>query len=132
MTPLKPGSSSGGGGGGGSATTPVASTTVGGQQISLLAPGGCVDRGTKLQLRVTSKTKKKLSPKKRVKIVKVAFSLDKKKVTDKKAAFKASFSTGGFAAGSIHKAKAKVLLKPVAGKGKKKTKTLKGKIKICG
>lgn len=130
MVPLKPGS--GGGGGGGAATTPQSSTTVGGQQITLLGPGGCVNAGTPVFLRVTSKTKKKLSPKKRVKIVKVVFSLDKKKKTDKKAAFKAKFSTKGFATGSTHKLKAVIPLKPVVGKGKKKTKTLKGKLKICG
>jgi hypothetical protein len=130
---LVPGVNGGAGGSGsGAATTPAATATVSGTQLTLLAPGGCVNPGTPLKLRVTSKTKKKLSPKKRVKIVQVLFSLDKKKVKDKKAAFKATFSTAGFAAPSTHKAAAKVQLKPVVGKGKKKTKTLKGKIAICG
>jgi hypothetical protein len=86
----------------------------------------------KITLRVTSKIKKKLSPKKRVKIVYVVFSLDKKKKKDKKAAFKATFGTSGFAPGTTHKLRAKVRLKPVVGKGKKKTKTLNGKLTICG
>jgi hypothetical protein len=120
------------GGGAGTADTPADTVTVGGQQLTLFAPGGCVNPGNTLKLRVTSKTKKKLSPKKRVKIVKVAFSLDKKTKTDKKAAFKASFSTKGLKAGSKHKLRAKILLKPVVGKGAKTTKTLKGTLTICG
>ena len=116
----------------GAADSPAGSTTVGGQQITLFAPGGCINPGTPLLLRVTSKTKKKLSPKKRVKIVKVDFFLGKKKKTDKKAAFKAKFSTAKLAAPSTHKLRAKVLLRPVVGNGKKKTETLKGKLKICG
>ena len=51
---------------------------------------------------------------------------------DKKAAFKAFFKTKGLKARSTHKLRAKVLLKPVMGKGKKKTKTLKGTLEICG
>lgn len=129
---LKPGATIGGGGAGGGAPTPADSVTVGGLELTLFAPGGCVNPGTTLKLQVTSKTKKKLSPKKRVKIVKVVFALDKKKKTDKKAAFKASFKTSGLAAGSKHKLRAAVQLKPVIGKGAKKTKTLKGSLTICG
>jgi hypothetical protein len=134
VIPLKPGSSSGGGGNGtdGSATNPADSVTVGGQELTLLTPAACVNPGVKVALRVTSKIKHLLSPKKRVKIVRVDFFFDKKKVTDKKAAFKAFFKTKGLKAPSTHKLKAKVLLKPVVGKGKKKTKTLKGTLKICG
>jgi hypothetical protein len=116
----------------GAADTPADSVTVGGQKLTLLAPGGCVNPGTKIKLRVTSKTKQKLSPKKRVKIVYVIFSVDKKKKKDKKAAFKATFATKGFKAPSTHKLRAKIRLKPAVGKGKKKTKTLKGSLTICG
>jgi hypothetical protein len=134
VIPLKQGVPGGGGGDGtdGSATTPSDSVTVGGQEVTLLTPGACVNPGVKIKLRVTSKTKQQLSPKKRVKIVYVVFSLDKKKKKDKKAAFKATFKTAGLKAGSTHKLRAKVRLKPVVGKGKKKTKTLKGKLTICG
>jgi hypothetical protein len=136
VIPLKEAAPSGGGGGGGgtdgSATNPSDSVTVGGQQLTLLTPAACVNPGVKITMRVTSKTKQQLSPKKRVKIVYVVFSLDKKKTKDKKAAFKATFKTAGFAPGSTHKLRAKVRLKPVVGKGKKKTKTLKGKLTICG
>jgi hypothetical protein len=135
VVPLKPGASVGGGGGGGtdgSATSPADSTTVGGQELTLLTPAACVNPGVKIALRVTSKIKHLLSPKKRVKIVHVDFFFDKKHKRDKKAAFKAFFKTKGLKAPSTHKLKAKVLLKPVVGKGKKKTKTLKGKLKICG
>jgi hypothetical protein len=132
MVELVPGAGLGGGSGSGNADTPADSVTVGGQELTLLAPGQCVNPGTKLKMRVTSKTKQKLSPKKRVKIVYVVFSVDKKKKKDKKAAFKATFSTTGFKAPSSHKLRAKVRLKPFKGKGKKKTKTLKGKLTICG
>jgi hypothetical protein len=135
VIPLKEGSSSGGGGDDGtdgSATSPADAVTVGGQELTLLTPAACVNPGVKITMRVTSKIKQQLSPKKRVKIVNVVFALDKKKKKDKKAAFKATFATAGLKAGSAHKLRAKVLLKPVVGKGKKKTRTLKGKLTICG
>jgi hypothetical protein len=118
----------------GNAGTPdtVATTTVGGVQVSLIAPTSCVHPGDKVALRVTSKVKKKLSPTKRVKITLAVFSVDKKSVKDKKAAFKGIFSTTGFAAGSKHPLKAVVTLKPVKGKGKAKKKTLKGGLTVCG
>jgi hypothetical protein len=131
--PLVPSTGGGGDGNDGSASTPSDTVTVGGgdQEVTLFTPGKCVNPGVKITLRVTSKTKHKLSPKKHVKIVYVVFSLDKKKKKDKKAAFKATFSTKKFKAPSTHKLRAKVRLKPVKGKGKAKTKTLKGKLKIC-
>jgi hypothetical protein len=116
----------------GDATTPSDTATVDDGEVSLLVPGGCVNPGVPITLRVTHKTKIKLSPKKRVKIVYVIFSVDKKKKTDKKAAFKATFKTKGFKAPSKHKLRARVRLKPVKGKGKAKTKVLKGTLKICG
>ena len=118
----------------GNAGTPstVATTTVGGVQIGLIAPTSCVHPGDKIALRVTSKIKKKLSPTKRVKITLATFSLDKKKIKDKKAAFKGIFATTGFKAASKHPLKAVVNLKPVKGKAKVKPKTLKGVLTICG
>jgi hypothetical protein len=132
VVPLKKGASGGGGGTDGSATHPADTVTVGGQQLTLLTPAACVNPGLKITVRVTSKIKHLLSPKRRVKIVYVLFSLDKKKAKDKKAAFKATFKTAGLAPGSTHKLKAKVLLKPVIGTGAKKTRILKGTLKICG
>ena len=110
----------------------VATTTVGGVQVDLIAPTKCVNPGDKVALRVTSKIKKKLSPTKRVKITLATFSLDKKKIKDKKAAFKGIFATTGFKAASKHPLKAVVNLKPVKGKAKVKPKTLKGVLTICG
>lgn len=132
MVPLTPGTSGGGDGTDGSASNPADTVTVGGQELTLLTPAACVNPGVKIALRVTSKIKHLLSPNKRVKIVHVDFFFDKKHKRDKKAAFKAFFKTKGLKAPSTHKLKAKVLLKPVVGKGKKKTKTLKGTLKICG
>jgi hypothetical protein len=118
----------------GNAGTPstVATTTVGGVEVSLIAPTQCVNPGDTITLRVTSKIKKKLSPTKRVKITLAVFSVDKKTVKDKKAAFKGKFVTTGFAAGSKHPLKAVVTLKPVKGNGKAKKKTLKGTLTVCG
>jgi hypothetical protein len=109
----------------------VDNTTAGQLDIGLIAPTTCITPPQKIALRVTSKVKKKLSPNKRVKITVAVFSVDKKKVTDKKAAFKGIFATTGFAPGSKHPLKAVVKIKPVVGKGKVKTKTLKGTLTIC-
>jgi hypothetical protein len=118
----------------GNAGTPntVATTTVGGVQVGLIAPTSCVNPGDKVTLRVTSKVKKKLSPTQRVKITLAVFSLDKTKVSDKKAAFKGIFATTGFKAPSKHPLSAVVTLKPVKGNAKPKKKTLKGTLTICG
>jgi hypothetical protein len=136
VIPLKKTADSDGGGGGddgtdGSASSPADTLTVGGQELTLLTPPACVNPGVKIKLRVTSKIKHLLSPKKRVKIIYVDFFLDKKKKRDKKAAFKATFKTATLKPGK-HKLRAKVRLKPVLAKGPKKTKTLKGTLKICG
>jgi hypothetical protein len=119
------------GGGGDDTATPIATTTVGDQQISFFGPTACVQPPEKVTLRVTSKRKKKLSPKKRVKISQVVFNVDKTKVKDKKSAFKAAFSTANMPRGSIHKVGAVVTLKPIKG-GKNKKKTLKGRFNVCG
>lgn len=123
------GSSSGVNGGAGEA--PVASVTVAGQTITLLAPRRCVKSGTKIRLRVTHKQKVKLSPRRRVKIKTVVFNLDRKKKTDKKAAFRKDFSTKGFKAASKHRVGARITLRPVKGRSKFKAATLKGGFKIC-
>jgi hypothetical protein len=108
---------------------PSDTVDLGGQEISLFGPFGCVKKPAKITLRVTHKIKVKLSPKKKVKISKVTFSLGKTKVTDKKAAFKATFKTDALAAGK-YPTKAVVVLVPLNG-GKKKTKTLKGSAAVC-
>jgi hypothetical protein len=111
----------------------LATTTVGDQELTFFGPGPCVQPPEKVTLRVTSKRKKKLSPNKRVKVSQVVFSVDKKKVKDKKAAFKAKFSTAAFPRGSVHQVRAAVTLKPVKkGAFKNKKKTLKGRFNVCG
>jgi hypothetical protein len=116
----------------GGTPAPVDSVVVGGVQVTLIAPTTCITPPEKVTLRVTSKTKKKLSPTKRVRITLAVFSLDTKKVKDKKSAFKGAFATTGFVPGSAHPAKATVTLKPIKGKAKAKKKTLKGNVTICG
>ena len=60
-----------------------------------------------------------------------AFSLDKTRKRDRKAAFHKAFKTAGLAAKSTHTAKAKVRLRPAKGRGKRTTKKLKGSFSIC-
>jgi hypothetical protein len=112
---------------------PTATATVGDQEISFFGPTACVQPPEKVTLRVTSKRKKKLSPKKRAKISIVVFSVDKTKKTDKKSAFKQAFSTAAMPRGTFHSVRAVVTLKPVKkGAFKPKKKTLKGKFNVCG
>jgi hypothetical protein len=133
--PLEPLAGSGGSGAGsvngGAGETPVQSVTAGGEKFTLFAPKRCVKPAVKIRLRVTHKLKVKLSPKRRVKVARVAFSLDKKRKIDRKAAFRKDFSTKGFKAASKHKVGARILLRPAKGKGKRVTKTLKGTFRIC-
>ena len=112
---------------------PVDTVTTGGTTIEFFGPTACVQPPEKVTLRVTSKRKKKLSPKKRVKISQAVFYVDKTKKKDKKSAFKQSFSTALFPRGSVHKDGAVVTLKPVKkGAFKTRKKTLKGKFNVCG
>jgi hypothetical protein len=116
-----------------STNEPTSTTTVGDQELSFFAPNACVQPPEKVTLRVTSKRKKKLSPNRRAKISVVAFSVDRSKKTDKKAAFKQAFSTASFQRGSLHQVRAVVTLKPVKkGAFKNKKKTLKGRFNVCG
>jgi hypothetical protein len=111
--------------------TPTATATVGDLEISFLAPTACVQPPEKVTLRVTSRRKRKLSPRLRVKVASVVFSVDRTKVKDKKAAFKAAFSTAAFPRGSKHKVGAVVTLEPVKG-GTARTKRLAGAFNVCG
>ena len=114
------------------ADKPTATTTVNGTRISFFAPRECVQEPADIVLRVTSKRKRQLSPRRRVKITKVVFSVDRKKKTDKKKAFRKSFTTRGMKRGSRHKVRAVVRLAPVKkGAFKPKVKRLKGRFRIC-
>jgi len=115
------------------ANEPTQTTTVGDQELSFFAPNACVQPPEKVTLRVTSKRKRKLSPRRRVKVASVVFSVDRTKKTDKKAAFKQAFSTAAFPRGSVHQVRAVVTLRPVVkGAFKNKKKTLKGRFNVCG
>ena len=112
---------------------PLRTTTVADQELSFFGPTTCVQPPEKVTLRVTSKRKKKLSPRRRVKIKSVVFSVDRTKRTDKRAAFKAAFSTARMPRGSFHRVRAVVTLAPVKkGAFKNKRKTLKGRFNVCG
>ena len=115
------------------ANDPVQTSTVADQELSFFAPNACVQPPERVTLRVTSKRKRKLSPRRRVKIASVVFSVDRTKRTDKKAAFKQAFSTASFPRGSVHQVRAVVTLRPVVkGAFKNKKKTLKGRFNVCG
>ena len=78
-------------------------------------------------------TLRKLSPRRRVKIKSVVFSVDRTKRTDRRAAFKAAFSTARMPRGSFHNVRAVVTLAPVEkGAFNNKKKTLKGRFNVCG
>jgi hypothetical protein len=115
------------------ANDPVQTTTVNDQELSFFSPNACVQPPERVTLRVTSKRKRRLSPRRRVKITSVAFSVDRTKRTDRRAAFRQAFSTASFARGSVHQVRAVVTLAPVVkGAFKNKRKTLKGRFNVCG
>jgi hypothetical protein len=110
---------------------PLATSAIADVELGFFGPQACVQPPERVNLRVTSKRKRRLSPRRRVKITSVVFSVDRKKVTDKRAAFKGAFSTAGFDRGTFHDVRAVVTLKPIKG-GKAKKKTLKGRFNVCG
>jgi len=115
------------------ASDPVQTSTVADQELSFFGPQQCVQPPERVTLRVTSKRKRQLSPRRRVKIASIVFSVDRAKKTDKKAAFKQAFSTASFPRGTVHQVRAVVTLRPVVkGAFKNKKKTLKGRFNVCG
>lgn len=119
------------------ARTGLAGSAIAGDiVVQLFAPSGCVSRGERLTLRVTSKARRRLvkgkKSKAKYKIVKVTFALDKVTRTDKKAPFAARFSTTGLATGA-HSAKAKVTVVKTGSAKRRRAlvKTLKVKVKAC-
>jgi hypothetical protein len=121
---------------------PPATTTTNGTQINFTPPKKCVRAGTKFKLRVTSMRKKRISKDRfgyirRVRILRVDFSVDKaRRLTDKKAAFKAILKSAGMAPGA-HPLAAKVTLQPLKTRGrqvltgKKFTRTLPSAVNVC-
>jgi hypothetical protein len=126
VVPLEPAGSEG-------LNEPQQTATVGDQELSFFGPTECVQPPERVTLRVTSRRKRRLSPRRRVKIASVVFSVDTIKKTDRKAAFRQSFSTAAFPRGSVHRVRAVVTLRPVVkGAFKNKMKTLKGRFNVCG
>ena len=120
---------------------PVA-TTVQGTTITFTAPTGCVTPPARYKLRVTSMRKKRISKdrfgwSRRVKILRVEFYVDsERRLTDKRAAFKALLPSAGAAPGE-HRLAARVLLQPLREKGrqrlvgKKFRRTLTSAVNVC-
>jgi hypothetical protein len=134
VTPLDPRTSvtGGGDGGGGSGGKPLSSTTVNGTTISFFGPTACIQKPRNIVLRVTSKRKRQLSPRRRVKIARVVFRMHKTKKTDRKKAFRKSFTTRRLKRGKRYKVGAVVRLAPVKkGAFKAKVKRLKGRFRMC-
>jgi hypothetical protein len=118
---------------GGPAPAPntTTSTTVGDQTVGFDSPKGCVHAAHPIVLNVVTKTKKNLIGKQpKTFVQKVVFAVDKKKVTDKKKKFTATFKTTGFVSGSTHPASATITFKQ-QGRKKLLTKTVKKSFKMC-
>jgi hypothetical protein len=98
-------------------------TTVQGTTVTFTGPPGCVPAGKRYRLRVTSMRKKKISRdrfgyERRVRILRVEFSVDgDKRLTDKKASFKALMSSAGAAPGT-HALTARILIQPLKARGR--------------
>ena len=132
VTPLDPRSSVTGGGRSSSGSDPIASTTVNGTKIDFFGPTQCIQKPRNIVLRVTSKRKRQLSPRRRVKITRVVFRMHKTKKTDRKKAFRKSFTTRRLKRGKRYKVGAVVRLAPVKkGAFKAKVKRLKGRFRMC-
>ena len=121
---------------------PVA-TTVQGTTITFVAPTRCITPPERYRLRVTSMRKKRISRDRfgfirRVRILRVDFHVDgKRRLADKRAAFKALLPSEGAAPGE-HALQARVLLQPLRERGrqrligKKFRRTLTSAVHVCG
>lgn len=119
-----------------------AATTVQGTTITFTGPAGCVRPPARYRLRVTSVRKKRISKDRfgwvrRVKILRTEFFVDgERRLTDKRAAFKALLPSAGAAPGE-HKLTARVVLQPLRQKGrqrrvgKKFRRTLTSAVHVC-
>lgn len=126
----------------GQQTTPPQTTANQDVDLTVDTPKVCIAR--KARARITSTRKHKLSKDRfgfvrRVKIVKVDFYIDgRRKLTDKKAAFKAVLAMDGMDATKPHELKARVTLQPLRQRGKQVlvgkrfTRTLTTSLKVCG
>ena len=91
------------------APTQAVTTTVGDQQVAFSVPRGCVQAGRAVQLRVVTRTKRNLiGSRPHVYVIRIVFSLDFARKTDRHKKWRAAFSTAGFAPGSTHTVRAKI------------------------
>lgn len=101
----------------------------GGYEYSLFAPFACVAKPAPARLRASSRSIRKLAADKRVKVVKVAFSLGTSKRSDRTRGFTASFPTESLDAGR-YPATATVTIERLRD-GKRSTKRLVGTAAVC-
>jgi len=118
-------------------------TTVQGTTITFAGPPGCVTPPARYRLRVTSVRKRRISRDRfgyirRVRILRVEFLVDaERRLTDKRAAFKALLPSTGAAPGA-HALTARVTLQPLRQRGRQKLvgkkfrRTLKSTVNVCG
>jgi hypothetical protein len=118
-------------------------TTVQGTTITFTGPPGCVAPPARYRLRVTSVRKRRISRDRfgytrRVRILKVEFLVDKeRRLTDKRAAFKALLPSAGAAPGT-HALTAKVTLQPLRERGRQRLvgkafrRNLNSTVNVCG
>jgi hypothetical protein len=121
---------------------PVTTSVGGGTTITLTGPAGCIAPPDRIKLRVTSMRKKRISRDRfgyirRVRILRVDFLVDgERRLTDKKAAFKALLPSRGAAPGE-HALTARVLLQPLRERGKQRLlgkkfrRTLTSAVHVC-
>lgn len=82
---------------------------IDGQVLWFYFPRGCVQPGSEVQLRVAGAT---------ARIKRVVFSVDRAKRTDRRAKWKASFSTSRLGRASVHTASAKITFRQLGRSGK--------------
>jgi hypothetical protein len=119
------------------------SIDLGNDVVNFIGPGECVRPGESYRLRVTSTRKRQISKDRfgfvrRIKILRVDFLVDgRRRVRDRKAAFKALLSSAGLAPGSTHTLTARVQMRKLRKRGrqvqigKKFTRRLPGTVSIC-
>jgi hypothetical protein len=121
---------------------PVATDVGAGTTITFTGPARCITPPQRYRLRVTSMRKRKLSRDRfgyirRVRVLQVEFRVDgKRRLTDRRAAFKALMTSAGSAPGE-HALEARVLLQPLRERGrqrlvgKKFRRTLESTVNVC-
>jgi hypothetical protein len=133
-----PSGGGGAGGTGGGATRPPNRVTVriGGLEITLVLPEGCVPAGRPVELRIIIRRARRARyagarRTRALRVRRVRFTVDRSRLTDRRPPFKASFSSRGMAAGSRHGASAQLTLSAQRRARHAAARTLSGEVEVC-